>query len=63
MDWAWQFEHDGDSNKSLPAKTPYQNEAHLIEEVRAELEKSLAKTDGEYPRVLSELWDDAVEGP
>lgn len=52
MDWAWQLEHEGDSNKPLPAKTPYQNETHLIKEVKAELEKGLAKTHGEYPRVL-----------
>ncbi len=52
MDWAWQLEHEGDSNKPLPAKTPYQNETHLIKEVKAELEKGLAKTNGEHPRVL-----------
>ena len=52
MDWAWQLEHEGNASKPLPAKTPYQNETHLIKEVKAELEKGLAKTNGEYPRVL-----------
>ena len=52
MDWAWQLEHEGDASEPLPAKTPYQNETHLIKEVKAELEKGLAKTNGEYPRVL-----------
>ena len=52
MDWVWQLEHEGDASKPLPAKTPYQNETHLIKEVKAELEKGLAKTNGEYPRVL-----------
>ncbi len=52
MGWSWQLEHEGDSKRPLPAKTPYQNETHLIKEVKAELEKGLAKTNGEHPRVL-----------
>lgn len=50
MDWAWQLEHDG--KKPMPGKTPYENEAALIKEVKADLEKGLAKTGGNYPRVL-----------
>lgn len=52
MNWAWQLQQGPDANKSLPGKTPYENEKLLIKEVKAELEKGLVKTNGKYPRVL-----------
>ena len=49
MNWAWQLEHPG---KPFPGKTPYENEQLLIEEVKVDLAKGLAKMQGRHPTVL-----------
>ena len=36
----------------MPGKTHYNNEGDLIKEVKAELEKGLAKTEGKKPQIL-----------
>ena len=50
MDWAWQLEHGGQT--PMPGKQHYNNEGDLIKEVKAELEKGLAKTEGKEPQIL-----------
>ena len=50
MDWAWQLEHGGQT--PMPGKQYYKNEGELIKEVKAELEKGLAKTEGKKPQIL-----------
>ena len=49
MNWAWQLEHTG---KTLPGNTPYENQQLLVQEVKADLERGLAKTQGHYPTIL-----------
>ena len=49
MTWAWQLEHG--SNSPLPGVTAYENEASLIKDVKAAVEKGKAKS-GHMPRVL-----------
>ena len=36
----------------MPGKQYYKNEGELIKEVKAELEKGLAKTEGNQPQIL-----------
>lgn len=36
----------------MPGKQYYKNEGELIKEVKAELEKGLAKTEGKKPQIL-----------
>ena len=50
MDWAWQLQYGGQT--PMPGKTHYNNEGDLIKEVKAELEKGLAKTEGKKPQIL-----------
>ena len=50
MDWAWQLEHGGQT--PMPGKQHYNNEGDLIKEVKTELERGLAKTEGKEPQIL-----------
>ena len=50
MDWAWQLEHGGQT--PMPGKQHYNNEGDLIKEVKTELEKGLAKTEGKEPQIM-----------
>ncbi|CAF9934506.1 Saccharopine dehydrogenase [Imshaugia aleurites] len=50
MDWAWQLFSGGKT--PMPGKQYYKNVGDLIEEVKADLEKGLAKTSGRIPQIL-----------
>ncbi|RCK56425.1 Saccharopine dehydrogenase [NAD(+), L-lysine-forming] [Candida viswanathii] len=50
LDWAFKQLHPDSEN--LPGVTPYPNEDALISDVKSELEKALAKTNGVYPKCL-----------
>ncbi|KAI3406619.2 LYS1 [Candida oxycetoniae] len=50
LDWA--FKQLNKPEENLPGVTPYPNETELIEDVKTELEKALAKNGGKYPTAL-----------
>lgn len=48
----WAFKQLNDDSKDLPGVTPYPNESELIEDVKKDLAKATAKTNGRLPTVL-----------
>lgn len=50
LDWA--FKQLNPDSQDLPGVTPYPNENLLVEHVKGQLEKAVAKTGGRYPNVL-----------
>ncbi|CAK9441415.1 uncharacterized protein LODBEIA_P52830 [Lodderomyces beijingensis] len=50
LDWAFKQLHGDDED--LPGVTPYPNEGELIQYVKSELAKAVAKNNGEYPTAL-----------